>query len=270
MRHNSQRSLLRQPFVWGLLFGCLGLGGGVLWYGQQLLPRAGGERPLERLGNFGMVPAFVLTERSGRRVTREALQSRIWVTNFFYTRCPDVCPLQSTKMAGLQRDLADHQDVRLVSISIDPEHDTPDVLQDYAKNFGADPDRWLFLTGEKKTIYRLAQDGFHLSVVDPNATPLQSLPTPPHTPSGSRLEPRSSSRQPRSQSLDSLETLWQWALMPRLARAHTGVEQPMMQHSSRFVLVDRRVRIRGYYHSNDESALQRLRRDVQTLLRETN
>jgi cytochrome oxidase Cu insertion factor (SCO1/SenC/PrrC family) len=217
-----------------------------------------------------MVPAFVLTERNGRRVTREALQSRVWVTNFFYTRCPDVCPLQSTKIAGLQQDFADHRDVRLVSISIDPEHDTPDVLQDYAQKFGADSDRWLFLTGEKTAIYRLAQNGFHLSVVDPNATPLQSLPTPPHTPSGSRLEPRSSSRQPRSQSMNPLETQWRWVLMPRLAQAHTGAEQPMMRHSSRFVLVDRRARIRGYYHSNDESALQRLRRDVQTLLREPN
>lgn len=264
MRHNRQRSFFWQAFLWSLVFfGFVCLGGGVLWYGQGLRPRAGGERPLESLGNFGIVPAFVLTERSGRRVTREALQSRVWVANFFYTRCPDICPLQSTQIAGLQRDFADHRGVWLVSISIDPEHDTPDVLKDYAQKFGADPDRWLFLTGEKAAIYRLAQDGFHLSVVDPSTTP-QNMP------SDSRLERGSSSRAAGSRSLNLLHTLWRWVLMPRLARAHTGGKQPMMLHSSRFVLVDRHARIRGYYHSNDESALQRLRRDVQMLLRETN
>src|SRR5687767_9428966 len=114
MKHDGQRSFFWQPLVWSLvLFGFVGLGGGVLWYGQGLGPRAGGQRPLENLGNFGIVPAFVLTERSGRHVTREGLQSMVWVTHFFYTRCPDTCPLQSTKMAGLQRDFAGHRDVRL-------------------------------------------------------------------------------------------------------------------------------------------------------------
>lgn len=106
---------------------------------------------------------------------------------FFYSSCPDVCPLQSARMAHLQRDLADQPDVRLVSISVDPEHDTPEVLRDYAQRFGADPERWLFLTGDKVAIHRLARDGFHLSVADPAAAQPQSPETPVVGPaSGSR------------------------------------------------------------------------------------
>jgi len=108
-------------YLWGLIFLLLvGLGGGSLWYGQAQVPRIGGDRPLEQLGNFGVVPEFTLIERSKRRITRNDLLGRVWVVNFFYASCLDTCPLQSAEMANLQRDLADAPDVRLVSISIDP------------------------------------------------------------------------------------------------------------------------------------------------------
>jgi protein SCO1/2 len=235
-----------------VLFVLMGLGGGALLYWQTSRPRSGGARPLEQLGHFGAVPDFTLLERSERQVTCDDLLGRVWVVNFFYATCSDTCPLQSAKMARLQRDFADDHDLRLVSISVDPKHDTPDVLRAYAQRFGADSERWLFLTGDKVAIYRLAQDGFHLSVVDPAAAPPQGVP------SGVRRERQSSLR----------EMLWHWGVVPRQAWAHAGVEHSTKLHSSRFALVDRQARIRGYYHSDEEAALQRLRRDIRALLRE--
>jgi cytochrome oxidase Cu insertion factor (SCO1/SenC/PrrC family) len=237
---------------------------------QAPRPRVGDESPLEHLGNFGTVPEFDLIERSGQRVTRNDLLGLVWVVNFFYTSCPDTCPLQSATLARLQRDFADDRDVRLVSISVDPEHDTPAVLQDYAQRFGADPERWLFLTGDKAAIYRLAQEGFHLSAVDPGAAqPQVPEAAPPQEPSGPQSQLRSSSRAAHSLTLWPFRALLHWLFVPRLAWAHAGTEHKTLLHSSRFVLVDRRARIRGYYHSDEEAALRRLRRDVRTVLRES-
>ena len=200
LRARPRRRILHfQPFVWGAVLLVLAVLAGVaLKRWQMSQPRAGGERALEGLGNFGTVPDFALTERSGRRVTRADLQWLVWVANFFYTTCPDTCPLQSAKMARLQQDFADDRAVRLVSISVDPEHDTPEILQDYARRFGADPERWLFLTGDKTAIYRLAQEGFHLSVVDPGTVPSQAPEASPQgAPSGSRSGLQSGSREAR-------------------------------------------------------------------------
>jgi protein SCO1/2 len=122
------------------------------------------ERPLEGLKDFGRVPEFTLTERSGKRLGLSDLQGKAWVVDFIYTRCKDTCPLQSAQMAKLQADLGNN-DVKLVSISVDPEWDSPKVLSQYANRFKADPERWLFLTGDKNSIYRLAQEGFRLSAV---------------------------------------------------------------------------------------------------------
>jgi len=123
------------------------------------------ERPLEGLGRFGTVPDFSLTERSGRPIELSALKGKILVVNFIYTSCKDTCPLQSAEMAKFQSDLKDLKEVRLISVSVDPERDTPEVLSQYADRFHADPERWLFLTGQKEEIYRLAQEGFRLSAV---------------------------------------------------------------------------------------------------------
>ena len=248
----------------------VGIGGGTLWYWQGLGPRAGGDAsPLEHLGDIGTVPDFALTERSERPITRTDLLGLVWIVNFFYTDCPDTCPLQSARMARLQGDVADAPDVRLVSISVDPEHDTPAVLRDYAQRFGADAERWLFLTGDKAAIYHLAQHGFHLSAVDPEAAPPQAPAPPPGEQSGARRDLRSRDRDARRlQSPPLLGALLRWAFVPRLAWAHAGTAHETLLHSARFVLVDRQARLRGYYHSDEDAAMRRLRRDVRTVLRE--
>ncbi len=121
---------------------------------------------LEGLGFYGQVPDFSLLERSGRTLDLADLRGKVWIANFIYTHCTDTCPLQSARMAELQEDLSGEKDVRLISITVDPERDTPEVLSQYAERYRADPGRWFFLTGEKEAIYRLAQEGFHLSAVE--------------------------------------------------------------------------------------------------------
>lgn len=144
-----------------------GLLGAAFWARLSVWPRQGGwdERPLEGLKNFGAVPDFSLIERSGKPLRLSDLRGKIWIANFIYTSCKDTCPLQSAEMARLQSDLSDRADLRLISISVDPERDTREVLSRYAERYHADLQRWLFLTGEKQVIYRLAQEGFHLSAV---------------------------------------------------------------------------------------------------------
>ena len=112
---------------------------------------------------LGTLPAFDLIERRQAPLRLDDLRGKVWVANFMYTSCVEVCPLQSAEMARLQTAFADHADLRLVSISVDPERDTPAVLTAYAENFRADPERWLFATGEPDAVARLAQEGFRLS-----------------------------------------------------------------------------------------------------------
>jgi cytochrome oxidase Cu insertion factor (SCO1/SenC/PrrC family) len=121
-------------------------------------------RPLEGLGNFGAVPDFALTERSGARIALSDLKGNVWLADFIYTACPDTCPFESAAMAQLQKDLPSDR-LKLVSFSVDPERDTPAVLARYAEVFHADPARWLFLTGGKSDLHRLVQEGFHLSAI---------------------------------------------------------------------------------------------------------
>jgi cytochrome oxidase Cu insertion factor (SCO1/SenC/PrrC family) len=256
-------------YLRGLIFLLLvGLGGGSLWYWQAQVPRVGGDRPLDQLGNFGVVPEFTLTERSERRVTRNDLLGRVWVVHFFYASCLDTCPLQSAEMANLQRDLADAPDVRLVSISVDPDHDTPEILRAYAQRFGADPERWLFLTGDKAAIVRLAQDGFHLSVVEPGAAPPQKPDASiPGKQLGAQRGLPSRHWQARDLTPPSvLLPILREMVSPTAALAHGGIAHQPMLHSGRFVLVDRQARLRGYYHSDEKAALRRLRRDVRTVV----
>lgn len=118
----------------------------------------------EPLNDFGGVPDFELVERSGETVTLSDLAGDVWVANLIFTHCGGTCPLMTLQMSSLQGVLPD--EVRFVSITVDPFRDTPEVLAEYADVYGADPERWLFLTGERDDIYRLSQEGFHLAVDD--------------------------------------------------------------------------------------------------------
>lgn len=111
---------------------------------------------------YGMVPDFDLVERSNRKVTRQDLTGKVWVADFIFTSCGGTCPAMTSQMRKLQDKL--FADIRLVSFTVDPTHDTPAVLTEYANRYGADKDRWLFLTGDAEAIQKLTVGGFKLAL----------------------------------------------------------------------------------------------------------
>lgn len=108
---------------------------------------------------------FELTECRGRKVTKSDLLGQPWLAAFIFTRCAGPCPLVSAEMKKLQQATKDLP-LRLVSFTVDPDTDTPDVLKFYADQLGADPERWWFLTGDKATIFNLVRGSFRMIVAD--------------------------------------------------------------------------------------------------------
>lgn len=114
---------------------------------------------------LGAVPDFVLTERSGKPIRRADLDGKPWVANFIFTRCTGMCPALTTRMAALRHRLAEAGlSARFASFSVDPAHDTPEVLRDYAARVGATGDDWVFVTGAREAIHALVGLGFKLSI----------------------------------------------------------------------------------------------------------
>jgi cytochrome oxidase Cu insertion factor (SCO1/SenC/PrrC family) len=103
---------------------------------------------------------FRLTDQDGHAVTRDDLRGKVWVASFIFTRCRTICPRITSKVAQLRDELAKEKGVRFVSFSVDPEHDTPEVLKRYAKTYHADAERWHFLTGPEKEVYALLRGSF--------------------------------------------------------------------------------------------------------------
>jgi len=181
--------------------------------------RTGTKGPELRLPVLATVPEFTLTERSGKPMGTDQLQGKVWIADFIFTNCGGPCPLMSARMSNVQKNLTDQENLRLVSISVDPDRDTPQVLSTYADQYGADPQRWWFFTGDRKEIYKLAIDGFKITVREPNQD-------------------------------------------AKALGEHT------ILHSTYFVLVDRKLRIRGYYDATSEEKLQALHDNARTLLKE--
>lgn len=155
------------------------------------------------------VPEFTLTDSSGEDFGLRDLKGHVWIADFIFTSCAGICPIMSTHMAELQQIFADDPRVHFVSISVDPETDTPEKLAEYAARFNGDTARWHLLTGEVEPIHTLATEGFKLG----------SLDNP-------------------------------------------------INHSDRFVLVDKSGSIRGYYAGTEGENLFALAGDVAMLLRE--
>ena len=160
-------------------------------------------KPLDILGE---VPQFQLTAQNDRPFDSKALDGHIWVANFIYTTCDGPCPMMSHQMRGIQNSTAGTPDLKLVSFTVDPAHDTPPVLAEYAAHFKADPARWYFLTGEMARLHDLGLNAFKLNSVDGG-----------------------------------------------------------LSHSTRFVLVDAKRRIRGYYLSSDDGFSKNLLHDIRQL-----
>jgi protein SCO1 len=166
----------------GLLVAGLGISlGTVLWVKLGPRPQFGIEQTDSGgIKEYGSIPDFSLTDRSGSSVTLADLRGKIWIADFIYTTCTDTCPLQTAMMAKLQEEYSAKPDVHLVSFTVDPERDTPQALKLYAERYRADSQRWYFLTGQRDRILRLIQEGFHLSVAAARETDARGMI--PHSP----------------------------------------------------------------------------------------
>ena len=165
------------------------------------------DRTVDALPVLGEAPELGLVHHDGTVIERRDLAGQPWVVDFIFTRCPAICPQMTAEMASLAGRLADLP-VRFVSISVDPEHDRPEVLRAYARKFPVQAP-WYFLTGETTEVHAVIREGFRVAVA--GSTPAD------------------------------------------------------LTHSNRFVLVDDRGRIRGYYNSFDPVDLERLEDDARLL-----
>jgi protein SCO1/2 len=106
--------------------------------------------PLPPLPVLGTVPDFRLVDQTGAPFGPGRLAGRVWIADFVFTRCPDVCPRMTERLAAVHRTLGDRTD--LVSVSVDPAYDTPERLAAFARAHGADSPRWHFLTGDSRYV----------------------------------------------------------------------------------------------------------------------
>jgi cytochrome oxidase Cu insertion factor (SCO1/SenC/PrrC family) len=270
-RSEARQERLPYLLMWGMLgvvlIGVVGFGVWSLVREELVKQPSSGLSPAH-LPVYGLVPDFALIDQRGRPLRLSDLAGKVWIASFVFTNCPDECPLMTSEMARLQSDLAHVADLRLVSISVDPDRDTPAVLLQYAERLNADPDRWFFLTGDKRVIYHLAREGFRLGIVDP-AESSHSSPVHDSTPGGSRssVDRPTPSRVGRISGGPQHLRGWLRSIEPPAAFAdHGQATDPL--HSTRFVLIDRLAQIRGYYESREEMALLRLRQHLQLLFRD--
>lgn len=162
------------------------------------------QKPLPVLATVG---AFELTDSQSQKFSEKNLQNKVWVVDFIFTRCQGPCPLMTQKMQTLHNQFLKNDGVQLVTVTVDPEYDTPEILKKYAQKYQATPQKWHFLTGEKKKIESLMFDGFKLGFAD-----------------------------------------------------------DIVFHSDRLILVDRDLKIRGYYSGSEKKDFKRLQNDLKRLL----
>jgi len=115
------------------------------------------------LPTLGEGPVFNFTERSGRPFGNDNMQGKINIVNFFFTTCRGPCPIMNARVAELYKQYSTTDQVRFVSISVDPKRDSLAVLRKYADDFGVIDDRWLFLRGELEEVHRVSEQGFMLA-----------------------------------------------------------------------------------------------------------
>lgn len=117
------------------------------------------------------IPEFSFMNQNGESMGRAEMEGKITIVDFFFTSCPSICPIMSKEMERVNDMFRDESRVQIMSISIDPEYDTPEILKSYADRHNAIPGKWHFLSGPKEETYQLAKCGFVLPTLDGNGVP---------------------------------------------------------------------------------------------------
>jgi protein SCO1/2 len=115
---------------------------------------------VQHVGNDHKVSDFRFTNQNGKIITQKDYENTIYVADFFFTTCPSICPKMTNNMVWLQKQLNAYPNVKLLSFSVTPEIDTPEVLKKYAVKKGVDDTKWNMVTGDKKEIYSLARKSY--------------------------------------------------------------------------------------------------------------
>jgi len=128
------------------------------------------------LEKISQVPAFQLTDQTGKSITLEDLKGKIWAANFIFTRCKGPCPITVLRMQDLNTKLKKVRgNVELVTFTVDPEYDTPEILKTFSEPLGADPASWKFLTGTPDAIQKIVVTGLLQPLAkEPDGTPAHS------------------------------------------------------------------------------------------------
>ena len=117
---------------------------------------------LDDLPISGSVPDFEFTDSNGETITREDMEGKVWVADFIFTTCTMACPIMTGNMNLIHKSFKDDNNVRIISISVYPEYDTPEVLKEYASRYNANTDRWHFLTGPEESVKNIIKTGFKI------------------------------------------------------------------------------------------------------------
>lgn len=115
-----------------------------------------------KLLTIGPAPKFELTNQDNKKISNESYKGKVYVLEFFFTTCPSICPKMNLSMLEIEKTFFGNPNFGIVSITIDPAHDTPQVLKDHSKLLGVKSSSWNFLTGDKATIMALSNKGFNL------------------------------------------------------------------------------------------------------------
>ncbi|NQW36032.1 MAG: SCO family protein [Flavobacteriales bacterium] len=134
----------------------------VLVFGTWAVPKIVSKLQPKALVRFEKVPNFSFTNQYDKTVDNSTFKNKVYVVEFFYTRCPTICPKMNENMLIIQKAFYGNPNFGIASISINPTFDTSQILLDYAKEKGATLKNWHFLTGNKDSIYNLANTGFKL------------------------------------------------------------------------------------------------------------
>lgn len=138
----------------------------ILIFGIWVVPKIVKALSKPDLETIGIVPAFSFTDQNGKTITNKDYDGQVYVVEFFFTTCPDICPIMTENMKKIQDKFLGNPNLAIASFTIDPTHDTPQVLKEYATTKGITKLQWHLLTGEKEEIFKLANEGFNLYVGD--------------------------------------------------------------------------------------------------------
>ncbi len=136
----------------------------ILIFGIWAVPKIVDKFSKPDLETIGKVMPFSFTDQNGKTITNKDYEGKVYVAEFFFTTCPSICPIMNENMVKIQDEFMGNPNVGIASFSIDPEHDTPQVLKEYAQNKGMTKPQWHLLTGEKEKIFELANKGFNIYV----------------------------------------------------------------------------------------------------------